>query len=709
VDSIAPDKVTPDRPLFMNSTFLSAGDVPMVSKLRVAACFLLGIVSPFTLANDVLPISTGFSVDTILALQTPQDIQISPEGSWVAYVVSRNDEKKDKGFTQVWMTSVDGKVSIPMTAAYANASSPRWNPDGTTLAFLGERGDGGAARESEKPKAQVWILDRRGGEAQQFTNIKQGVEGFAWSPDGTRMLLTIRDPDPKDLKDEEAEKKGEVIKPEPWVIDRLQFKQDYVGYLNRLRTHFYLYSGEGDPIQITSGDYDDSDPQWSPGGDRIAFVSKRDGDPDGNDNSDIWTVSTDADAESYPLVQVTTNKGSDKSPTWSPDGKTIGYTTVTEPEKLWYATEKLAVIDAGGGGTAKILTADYDRMVFNPEFSPNGKSIYFTADDGGNSPLVKAAVSNGKLSVVTPVDKAVREFALHKNGVIATVQSDHDTPYEVHVIKKGSSNQLSRLNDKLLEGVKLARVERLKVAGYNNDMVESFVYYPHDHKAGSAYPTIFVLHGGPVGQHDAAFDIWGQFYAANGYIAVLPNPHGSSGYGEAFTYTLNRQWGVSDFADVDAIADHLVDNGISDGDKLGVGGWSYGGILTNYVITKSTRFKGAVSGASEVNHRANYGHDIYQHFWEVEIGVPWEDIDAWESMNPFNDLGKVTTPTLVIGGKEDWNVPIQNSEQLYQVLKRRGIETQLVVYPDEFHGIKRPSFVRDRYNRYLDWYEKYVK
>jgi len=264
------------------------------------------------------------------------------------------------------------------------------------------------------------------------------------------MLLTIRDLDPKDLKDEEAEKKGETVKPEPWVIDRLQFKQDYVGYLNRLRTHFYLYNGEGEPVQITSGDYDDSDPQWSPDGDRIAFVSKREGDPDGNDNSDIWTVSANPDAKSYPLVQITTNKGSDKSPSWSPDGKTISYTTVTEPEKLWYATEKLAVIDADGGGTAKILTSDYDRMVFNPEFSSDGKSIYFTADDGGNSPLVKANASNGRLSVVTPGDTVVREFALDKKGSIATIQSSHHMPFDVFVINKGKSTRISKGMDKLL-------------------------------------------------------------------------------------------------------------------------------------------------------------------------------------------------------------------------------------------------------------------
>lgn len=645
--------------------------------------------------------SAAFSIDHILNMQTPGDVQISPDGKWVAYVVRRNDEKKDKGFRQIWMTSTDGKTTLPMTASYANASSPRWNPDGTTLAFLGTRGD------DDDAETQVWLLNRNGGEAQQYSNVKQGVDEFSWSPDGTRMLLTIQDPKPEDKADKDGDKSEDKAK--PWVIDRLQFKRDYVGYLDRRRTHLYLYNGEGDPLQITSGDYDDSDPQWSPDGSQIAFVSKREGDPDANNNSDIWLVSADPAAGERPLTQVTTNKGSDTSPSWSPDGKTIAYVTVTEPEKLWYATENLAVIDASGGGTARILTKEFDRMVFNPDFAPNGKDIYFTTDNGGNTPLMSADVKNGKLEVVTKGDTVVSDFDLGPRGMIATVQSSHHVPFEVHALDGRKSEQLTHLNDKLLEGIDLGKVDRLSVEGWNGDKVESFVYYPADYQAGQAYPTIFLLHGGPVAQHDSAFNAWGQLYAANGYIAVLPNPHGSDGYGQPFTYTLNAQWGVSDFADVDAIADHLVNTGISDGDKLGVGGWSYGGILTNYVITKSTRFKAAVSGASEVNHRANYGHDHYQHFWEVELGLPWENIEGWEAINPFNDLGNVTTPTLVMGGKEDWNVPIQNSEQLYQVLKRRGIETQLVVYPGEHHGIQRPSFQRDRYNRYLDWYDHYVK
>jgi dipeptidyl aminopeptidase/acylaminoacyl peptidase len=650
-------------------------------------------------------VSTTLGIDHILKIQTPSDVQIDPSGNWIAYVVQRNDEEKDESFKQIWMTSVDGKNTHPMTASYVSASKPRWDPTGASLAFLGKRGD---SKDSKDMKSQVWLLNRQGGEAQQYTHVEQGVSGFAWAPDGKSMLLTIKDPEAKD-EDEDIKDGDEVKKdrPKPWVIDRLQFKKDYVGYLDRRRTHIYLFDGQNAPIQLTSGDYDDADPQWSPDGTKIAFVSKRQGDPDFNNNSDIWVVKADSATKGQPLFQVTTNLGTDHSPAWSPDSKTITYVTETEPEKLWYATQHLAVINADGS-QGRILTKRYDRMVHQPRFSVNGRAIYFTAEDSGNRPLKRIEVKSGKLETLTKGDSAVSSYALHGKDMLAVIQSSHQAPYDVHLLKKSKQTRLTKLNDVLLNKVYLANASRLKVAGYNGESVESFIYMPQDYKKELAYPTIFVLHGGPVSQHDTAFDYWAQLYAANGYIVVLPNPHGSTGYGHDFTYSLYKQWGVPDFADIDAIADHLVEAGISRADQLGVGGWSYGGILTNYVITKSTRFAGAVTGASEVNHRANYGHDVYQHFWEVELGLPWENIDAWESINPFNDIGKVTTPTLVMGGKEDWNVPIQNSEQLYQGLKRIGVDTQLVVYPGEFHGFSRPSFIRDRYQRYLDWYKKYV-
>ncbi|GHF28268.1 acylaminoacyl-peptidase [Kordiimonas sediminis] len=653
--------------------------------------------------------SDHITADLLVAMKRPSDVQVSPDGNWVAYVVRRNDMDKDEGKSQIWMSSTDGKHHIPLTAAYANASSPRWNPDGSSIAFIGTRGEG------EDLKSQVWLLDRRGGEAQQHTDVKQGVSGFTWSPDGSRMLLAIKDPKPEDKEEEGKDKDTKAKKakgkdsPEPYVIDRLQFKQDYVGYLDRLRTHLYLFDGEGKPEQITSGDYDDSDPVWSPDGTQIAFYSKRDGDPDANNNGDIWVVSADKGLKDRPLTQVTKNKGNDHSPVWSPDGKMIAYVTSTEPEKLWYDADMLAVSSADGSGDARILTAELDRIVYQPEFSENGKDIYFLMEDGGAAPLMSVNVKSGKIKSHSSAEHTLWGYDIGAKGTIATIQSSHHVPGNIHIIEKGKTKQITALNKELLDGVKLAKVERLKVPGWNGEMVESFVYYPADYDASKPYPTIFHLHGGPTAQHDTSFDSWGQFYAAQGYITVMPNPHGSTGYGEAFTYSLNANWGVPDTADVEAIADHLVEAGISDGDKLGVGGWSYGGILTNYVITNTERFAGAVSGASEVNLRANYGHDHYQHFWEVELGLPWENVEAWERINMFNDLGKVTTPTLVIGGQLDWNVPIQNSEQMYQVLKRRGIDTQLVVYPGEHHGISRPSFQKDVFLRYQDWFDKYVR
>ena len=676
------------------------------AKLGISVLVFAGVVAcgPSSGANPNQSGSTNFSIDHAMKMKEVNDIALSPDGQWVAYVVTRKDEDKDKQFSQIFMTSADGETTLPMTAPYANAGAPQWRPDGRYLGFTGKRGD------DEDAESQVWLLDTRGGEAQQYTNVKQGIDSFVWAPDSSKMALVIKDPKPEKAgkNDDQSKSGADEDRPDPFVIDRLQFKKDYVGYLDRRRTHIYLFDGGSDPVQITSGDYDDNDPTWSPDSASLAFVSKREGDPDANDNSDIWRVSGDIKAKSFPLTQITTNPGPDYRPAWSPDGQTIAHVTSIQPEKLWYATEHLAVSPAKGG-PANVLTQNYDRMISSPEFSSDGGRIIAIAADGGNRPLISVDPQSGAHEILTPGEQSIQEFDIGPNGEMAVLQSSHTSPYNVHMRTGEQSRQITFVNQDILGGVKFGDVERLSVPGWNDEPVESFVYYPPGYNAGKAYPTIFVLHGGPVSQHDTSFEVWAQMYAAQGYIAVLPNPHGSSGYGQAFSYALDKQWGVPDFADVDAIADYLVDNGISDPDRLGVGGWSYGGILTNYVITKSTRFAGAVTGASEVNHRANYGHDIYQLAWETELGLPWENIEAWESINPFNDLGNVTTPTLVIGGQLDWNVPIQNSEQLYQVLKRRGIETQLVVYPDEYHGIKRPSFVRDRFDRYLAWYEKYVK
>ena len=672
----------------------------MASKFILIQLFLFSFsLLNFQIASAKQAKTINLSIDHIMKMKSVESLALSPDSKWIAYVVTRVDEEKDKKFSQIHITSIDGKSTLPMTAVYMNASDPQWSPDGKYLAFLGVRG---TDKDTEN---QVWTLDLRGGEAVQFTNVPQGVNSYRWSPDGTKMALVIKDAKPQTNAPDENSSNEKL---EPFVIDRLQFKKDYVGYLDRRRTHIYIKNGHEKPIQITFGDYDDSDPQWNPDNKLIAFVSKREGDPDANNNSDIWLVDSSDDKKNRELKKLTINPGPDTNPSWSPDGNTIAYISSIEPDKLWYATEHLAITDKNNGET-KLLSLNYDRMISSPMFSNDGKSIFALASDRGNRPLIKFDLSNGDKENITPGELSVRNYAIGNRDKIITLMSSHHSPFNFYLIKRDEIINLTNYNNAILKDTKLADVKRLIVPGWRNEPVESFIYYPPNYDNQKIYPTIFVLHGGPVSQHDTSFDEFAQLYAANGYIAVLPNPHGSSGYGQAYSYALNKKWGVPDFEDVDAIADYLVENGVSDPNKLGVGGWSYGGILTNYVITKSTRFSGAVSGASEVNHRANYGHDIYQNEWEVELGLPWVNIEDWEAINPFNDLGKVTTPTLVIGGQLDWNVPILNSEQLYQVLKRRGIDTKLVVYPGEYHGISRPSFVRDRYERFIDWFDQYVK
>ena len=654
-------------------------------------CFAVQSIS----AQD-LTAKRNLTIDDFFKLKRVSDPRVSPEGKWVAYTVAAADLEKDKSETQVWMAPVAGGEAIPMTAKGSSASRPRWSPDGKYLTFLADRNES---------KTQVWALNRQGGEARQLTKIKQGVDSYEWSPDGKKLLLVLTDPRPEDLEKDPKKKK----KPRPWVIDRLQFKRDYKGYLDHHRAHLYLFQpGDTSVIQLTSGDYDDSQPVWSPDGKRIAFVSNRSENPDGNDNSDIWIVSADTPDKGETLLQVTSNPGADYAPAWRPDGKFITYVTVTEPEIIWYATNHLAVIPAAGG-RSQVLTQPLDRNVSSPRFSADGKEIYFILEDSGERNLARINASGKGLTRLISGENIVRDFSMNNRGVTATLVSNPRLPSEIFLLENKRLRQLTQTNTDLLNELNLAEVENTHFKSKDGAEIEGFIYKPIGFDPDFRYPTLLRIHGGPVSQYDFRFNFEAQLFAANGYLVVLTNPRGSSGYGQDFSMGIYQDWGNKDFEDVMAGVDDAIQKGYADPERLGVGGWSYGGILTNYVITKTDRFKAAITGASEVLYAANYGHDHYQFEWEKELGLPWENRELWERLSPFNSVEKIVTPTLIMGGKLDWNVPILNSEQLYQALRRLGRTTQLVVYPNEHHGIRRPGFQKDRFRRYLDWYEKYVK
>jgi len=661
----------------------------------ISVFFVLGSVNAGESAEPASP--RPLTVDDFFKIRGVDDPQISPDGRWVAYTVATSDFKKDKMKSRVWMVPTAGGEAVAMTAEERSASHQRWSPDNRFLAFLAAPEDG---------EDQVWTLFREGGEAVQLTDTASGVSDFEWSPDGHRMVLVLQDPTPVQLKVKAGGKKPE--NPPPWVITRRQFKEDYVGYLDSRRTHLYVLDLKTKSLtQITSGDYDDTQPVWSPDGASIAFTSNRSSDPDSNYNTDIWVVDATNTDQGQTLIRVTTNPGPDESPAYSPDGTLIAHRCATDTAADVYATNHLAVAPAAGGVTT-VLTLALDRNVFYPKFSADGSAVLAAVEDDGEQYLARVPVDGGSIDRVIGGPRSVGEFAVGDDGRIAAVVSEPQLPPEVFFTDGDGLTRLTHTNDKVLAGIRLGAVENVHFKSRDGTEIEGFIVRPPGFEPGVRYPTVLRIHGGPMMQYDFGFHMEGQLFAGAGYIVVMPNPRGSSGYGQDFSTAIWQAWGDKDFDDVMAAVDDAIAHGWADPDRLAVGGWSYGGMLTDHVITKTDRFKAAYTGASAALYMTNYGHDHYQLWWENELGLPWVNPDLYQKMSPYFKVDRVVTPTLIVGGEQDWNVPIVNSEQLYQALKRLGVTTELVVYPGEFHVFTTPSYNKDLYERFFSWFATHV-
>lgn len=641
------------------------------------------------------------ALDDLFALREVSDPEVSPDGRWVAYTVRTLDVKEDKRMTHLWMSDWEGKETLELTFGKESESTPRWSPDNRHLAFL-------SSRNYEAETNQLWLMNRSGGEAERITDLKGDITDYSWSPDGRRLAIIASDPDTG------AEKvKTEKKAPKPILIDRFQFKEDIAGYLVKLRAHLYLLDILTRKVDtLTSGPYNEYMPSWSPDGSTIAFVSKRGPDPDRNDNYDIFLI--DARPAS-PIRQLTTFEGADSHPewdsppAWSPDGRSIAYVQGGKPELVYYAMTNIAVI-ASSGGSPDVITAGLDRNCSKPRWSSDGKSILFLLEDDRNRDLARIPAAGGKHEILLPGRHDITAFSANPEGRTAFLSSTCYEPFEVHALEGGKSRRLSHQNDDLLSKLKLGTVEEIRFRSKDGTTVDGIMTLPPDYEAGKKYPAILWIHGGPVAQFSNQFAFDRQLFAAQGYAVVVANPRGSSGRGEAFAKAIYADWGNKDARDVLAATDYLVARGIADPDRLGIGGWSYGGMLTNYTIAQDTRFKAAVSGASTSNILAGYGTDQYIREYELELNTPWKNAEGWLKVSfPFLHADRIVTPTLFLCGEKDFNVPLLNSEQMYQALRSLGRETQLIIYPGQFHGITRPSYVRDRLERYLLWWGKYLK
>ena len=636
------------------------------------------------------------------SLREVDEPNISPDGNFIAYVVKVPDMEKDKRPGNIWLAKWDGSENRALTFGNKGQKHPRWSPDGKLIAFL-------SGREDDNENDQLWILPLGGGEAEKFTDAKGGVDDFAWSPDSKRIALVLHDPDPREPEKKEKEKKTVP----PLVIDRLFFKKDIDGYLTERYSHLQLLDLATRKIEpLTTGKHDDLWPAWSPDGKEIAFVTKRGDDPDRTDNWDVWVIGAEPGAKERQLTtspEADPDPNWDSAPAWSPDGKTIAYIHGGDPKKIEYAVHSLAIIPAAGG-QSKILTEKLDRNVVQPHWAADGKSIFAVVEDDGAEQLIRVPVDGGTPEPVTTGRRKVTAHDLSSDGKIIVRASTPDRPYEIFAVEKEKLRDLTKQTEAFLKNLRLARVEETKFKSADGTEIHGFVVNPLDAPgAGTKPPALLRPHGGPQSQYACEFSFDAQLFAANGYTVIMPNPRGSTGRGEKFAMGIYADWGHRDVEDDLAAVDDAVARGLADPDRLGVGGWSYGGISTNYLIATTTRFKAATSGASISNVLAGYGTDQYILDYENELGVPWKNIETWTRISyPFLHADKIKTPTLFLCGEADFNVPLLNSEQMYQALRSQGIPTELVIYPGQNHGLKKPSYIIDRYKRYLDWYAKWI-
>jgi dipeptidyl aminopeptidase/acylaminoacyl peptidase len=685
--------------------------------VRLAVLLCLAGSAGFTALAQQAPAPRLITVDDLFGVREVHDPQISPDGLFIAYTVSSTSLKEDKTETRIWMVPTAGGEAVPLTSEGVSSDHPRWSPDGKFLAFLSERKE----TNGTEGKTQVYLLNRLGGEAQRLTDTVQDVEDFAWSPKGKRLVLILRDPSREELEaaanrvkekeeggaDKPVAKKAKAQR--PWVIDRLYFKEDTIGYLDRRRTHLYVFDlASKGMAQVSSGDYDDTTPAWSPDGKQLAFASNRSKpDPDATYASNIWVVSADKDNGASP-IQVTTGLGGDHHPAWSPDGKWIAYSTRLDPKLFEYGTSHIAMSPASGG-PAKVLTLALDRNATEPQFAPDGSGVYFIVDDDGTQNLALANLAEGKITRPVGGRVMLEGFSVAKEGALAVNLSTMDRPYELFTVPGGRLTRLSHVSDGWLVQFRLSQGEYVSFKSKDGTTVHGYVYKPVDYTPGKKYPTILRPHGGPVWAYYAQFQDLAQLFAANGYVVLLPNPRGSSGYGQDYCKAIFADWGNEDYQDDMAIVDYAIAQDLADPDKLGVGGWSYGGISTDFIIGQTNRFKAAISGAGAAEFTSMWGHDEYVRDYIAELGPPWEQRGVWDRVAPFWHVKDILTPTMFVGGNIDWNVPILGGEQMYQSLKSLGRDTLLVVYPDEYHEFKTPSHIKDRNERYLAWYAHYVK
>jgi dipeptidyl aminopeptidase/acylaminoacyl peptidase len=636
-------------------------------------------------------------------LRNVVDPQISPDGKRVAYVVTWADRDADETRLAVHVAPLDGRGKARRFTQGNKDHTPRWSPDGRYLMFVSERGE----------KNQLFVAPIDGGEARQVTKAKYGISNPAWSPDGKHVAYMARTGEYKETKEKTA-----VEKSAPRVIRDLRYKLDGIGFFDERRTHIFTIDIEtGKENQVTDGDWYDDQPAWSPDGKQIAFVSDRERERHQRQwRSDLWVVP----AGGGKARKLTRSKGTAVSPAFSPDGRHIAFIGHEHGDEGSAKNIHLLVVPAQGG-QPRSVSAPLDRPVagWPPagartfEWTRKGDGLLFLAGDRGTVALYRAGTQNGSVSKVLDGERQIEGFAVSPDGRKVLFTAVWLTqPWELYAASlNGRSREanLSHANDELRRAVDTGRLERMAYQSADGLEIEAFVLYPANYKHGRRYPLAVNVHGGPHSFHPGS-RAWIEFQslAAAGYVVMLPNPRGSTTYGEAFSEGVVRDWGGRDFEDIMSGIDELVASGVADADRLYIGGYSYGGFMSTWAVGHTDRFRATVVGAPVSNQVSMFGTGDIPLFDMHEIGgTPLDNPDEYRMRSPTTYLANVNTPLLLLHHEGDLRCPIGQSEEVFQTLKVLGKEVEFVRYPGGFHtyNTHAPSQLIDHAKRIVAWYD----
>lgn len=642
----------------------------------------------------------------IFRIRLVSDPQVSPDGSQVAYTVTELDEKDNCYRAAIWLVPLSGGESRRLTSGKHRDGQPRWSPDGTTLAFTSDR------KLDDDLKGQIWTVRVAGGEPTRLTSLDEGVEEFCWSPDGRSIAAVSK------VRVGEHNPDSDVR-----VIRTPRYRFDGEGFLDdKYRQIFVIDAASGDARQITSGAFEHQHPAWSPTGHEIAFDSNREPGWEMAPFHDIYAIRVGGTA----IRRVTDGSGQWSSPAWSADGSTIAFYGTTRVMSD-SPRQELFTVPAGGGSPVSV-TGHIDRNLRDgatadivtfpsrpPLWDVEGRGVSLVFSEHGEVQLAHVSAPDGEMRELTTGRRRVGAIALQPGGGYVYMANTATTPPEIFACDADGRDErrLTCHNGTWLDEVDLAEPEPFWVESHDGRKIHGWIVKPTGFEAGKTYPMVLEIHGGPFGMYGETMMHEFQVLAARGYVVLYTNPRGSTGYGDAFAGELFRGWGKHDFPDLMAAVDWAIDQGYADETRMGVTGGSYGGFMTNWVISHTTRFAAAVTGRCVSNMYSTFGtDDIFFAAAEQTIGaLPWEEPGIYWELSPITYVDRIETPLLIEHQEEDYRCPIEQAEQLFTALKRRGKIVEMVRFPDESHGMSRtgqPKHRIERLNSITGWFDQYL-